>query len=128
MNDGDAEFNEWVGADDGTPHPSRRHVSGLQGRPLLDALASKKVSLTATGNANSDEIWDILRYSRDEIPADLDYRPTDLARIDTTYHGREGDLVGEYRYDFTPDQLSGVGYPLRAARGVTRTEWVSTPT
>ena len=82
--------------------------------------------MTATGVADSDEIWDIVRYSEGEIPVDLRYRPTDLARIDTTYHGRAGDLVGEYRYDFTPNSMSGVGYPLRAARGVERTEWVST--
>ena len=128
VNDADGEFNEWVGADDGTPATvAVVSVSGLEGRPLLEALGGKKeVAVTATGVADSDEIWDILRYSEGEIPADLRYRPTDLARIDTTYHGRAGDLVGEYRYDFTPNGMAGVGYPMRAARGVERTEWVST--
>ncbi|MDR6907715.1 subtilisin family serine protease [Agromyces sp. 3263] len=128
VNDADGEFNEWVGAEDGSRAAvAVATVSGVEGRPLLDALAgTKSVKVTATGVANSDEVWDVVRYSEDEIPADLAYRPTDLARIDTTYHGRQGDLVGEYRYDFTPNGMSGAGYPQRAARGVERTEWVST--
>ncbi len=127
VNDADGEFNEWVAADDGTPAPiGVATISGVQGRQLLDALAAKKAPVTATGVANSDELWDLVRYSDGEIPSDLAYRPTDLARVDTTYHGRAGDLVGEFRFDFTPHQSSGIGYPQRAARGVERTEWVST--
>lgn len=128
-NDADGELSEWVGADDGSevgiPVAA---MSGVQGREVLAAIAKTKGKLAITGEgvANADEIWDIARYSDGEIPADLHYEPTDLARIDTTYHGERGDLVGEFRWDFAPNAKYGFGLPMGMGRGIERTEWVDT--
>ncbi|MGW4929724.1 S8 family peptidase [Agromyces sp. NPDC004153] len=127
-NDADGELSEWVGADDGTevgiPVAA---MSGVQGRQVLDVLASKgRLTISGEGVANADEIWDLARYDEGSIPEDLDYRPTDLARIDTTYHGDEGDLVGEFRWDFAPNAKYGFGLPMGMGRGIERTEWVNT--
>jgi hypothetical protein len=128
-NDADGELSEWVGNDDGSevgiPVAA---MSGVQGRIVRDAIAGAKGKLTITGEgvANADEIWDIARYDDGSIPEDLHYRPRDLARIDTMYHGERGDRLGEFRWDFAPNQKYGFGLPMLAARGIERTEWVNT--
>jgi hypothetical protein len=128
-NDRDGELSEWVGADDGSevgiPVAA---MSGVQGRAVLAAIekAKGKLAITGAGVANADEIWDIARYDEGSIPEDLAYRPTDLARIDTTYHGDAGDLVGEFRWDFAPNAKYGFGLPMGMGRGIERTEWVNT--
>ena len=128
-NDADGELSEWVGADDGSdvgiPVAA---VSGIQGRRVLDAIGSAKggVTITGTGVADADEIWDIARYDRDAIPADLHYAPSDLARIDTEYRGEAGDRLGEFRWDLAPNGAYGFGFPTNAVRGIERTEWVNT--
>ena len=127
-NDADGELSEWVGADDGSevgiPVAA---MSGVQGRHVFDALASKgRLTISGEGVANAGEIWDIARYDEGSIPEDLDYRPTGLARIDTTYYGDEGDLVGEFRWDFAPNAKYGFGLPMGMGRGIERTEWVDT--
>ncbi|MGR0319421.1 S8 family serine peptidase [Agromyces sp. ZXT2-3] len=127
VNDADGELSEWVGADDYlTPVDLPvAAVSGIQGRELLDAMAAKTVTVKGSGVADATEIYDIVRYSEGEIPDDLHYVPDGLARIDTTYHG-DGGTVGEFRYDFVPSTLYGSGFAMRTARGLERTEWVST--
>jgi subtilisin family serine protease len=126
VNDADGELSEWVGADDGTsvgiPVTS---ISGVEGRALLAEMAKKAVTLAAVGVAYSDVVYDITRFSEGEIPADLHYAPNNLAKIDTTYYGQKEDL-GEFRSDFLPGFGYSSGYPMRALRGMARTEWVST--
>ncbi len=128
-NDADGELSEWVGNDDGSevgiPVAA---MSGVQGRIVRDAIAGAKGKLTITGEgvANADEIWDIARYDDGSIPEDLHYRPRDLASIDTMYYGERGDRLGEFRWDFAPNQKYGFGLPMLAARGIERTEWVNT--
>lgn len=127
VNDADGELSEWVGSEDyvtDTPLPVAA-ISGVQGRQVLAMIAKKKVTITGTGIVNADEIWDIARYSDKVVPEDLDYRPGELARIDTTYLGDPG-LVGEFRYDFVPGVEHASGFPMRAMRGMERTEWVNT--
>ncbi|KQZ09243.1 hypothetical protein ASD23_13265 [Agromyces sp. Root1464] len=127
VNDADGELSEWVGSADygsDTPIPVAA-ISGVQGRQVLEAMARKRVTVTGEGIVDADEIWDIVRYSEGAVPDDLDYQPSELARIDTTYHG-EPELVGEFRYDFVPGVQYGTGYLMRTTRGIERTEWVNT--
>src|SRR4029079_2389263 len=102
VNDADGELSEWVGADDGTsvgiPVTS---ISGVEGRALLNEMANKAVTLAAVGVPYSDVIYDIAGFSDGEIPSDLPYAPTKLAKVDTTFYGQKEDL-GEYRSDFLP--------------------------
>ena len=128
VNDADGELSEWVGSADYLSDVALpvAAVSGLQGRALLESIAAKKVTVTGTGIPNSDEIWDIARFSDGAIPDDLDYRPGELARIDTRYLGEPGQLVGEFRYDFVPGVEHATGFPMVATTGVERTEWVNT--
>ena len=127
VNDADGELSEWVGADDyQTPVAVPvAAVSGIQGDRVLTAMSEKTVTVKGSGVANALETYDLVRFSAGEIPADLDYRPEHLARIDTTYYG-DGGTVGEFRFDFVPGTLYGSGYPMRTTRGIERTEWVST--
>ena len=127
VNDADGELSEWVGSADyesDTPIPVAA-ISGVQGRQVLEAIARKNVTVTGEGVVDADEIWDIARYSDGAVPDDLDYRPRDLARIDTTYYG-DPSLVAEFRWDFVPGVEYGSGYPMRTTRGLERTEWVNT--
>lgn len=128
VNDADGELSEWVGADDymteiGIPVAS---VSGVEGRQLLEAMAEKKVTVKGVGVPTAAETFDIARHSDGSVPEELHYEPKDLARIDTTYHGESGALVGEFRWDFAPGVHYGAGYLLRTSRGIERTEWVNT--
>ena len=129
MNDADGELSEWVGADDyvtpvGIPVAA---VSGVQGTRLLESIAAKKVTVKGVGTPTATEIFDI---ANDTVRVDprgaSTTQPTDLARIDTTYHGNAGELVGEFRYDYAPGVEYGEGYMLRTERGIERTEWVNT--
>ncbi|WP_374311916.1 S8 family serine peptidase [Microbacterium sp.] len=127
VNDADGEFNEWVGAADysaSAPIPVAG-ISGVEGRALLEQLARKKMPISAIGVAASDVLYDIAEYAEGEIPADLAFAPTDLARIDTRFHGQKEDM-GEFRYDFVPGATSGNGIPYRTQRGMDREEWVNT--
>lgn len=125
VNDGDGELSEWAGSDDwvtDAPLPVAA-VSGIEGRKLLEQIASKKVKLAVAGDEFPDTTYDVALHADGEIPADLAYQPKDLARIDTTYHG-QNELMGEWRADFVPGSEYSIGLPLRAQRGAVRTEWV----
>ena len=127
VNDADGEFNEWVGSADFTetaPIPVAG-ISGVQGKALLAQIARKKASVEAIGVANSDIIYDISEYAAGKIPTSLAFRPKDLARIDTRFHGQKEEL-GEFRYDFVPGATYGSGVPFRTERGMDREEWVNT--
>lgn len=127
VNDADGELSAWAGSDDwetDAPLPVAA-VSGIEGRLLLEQMASKKkVKLTVTGTEFPDTTYDIAFYADGEIPQNLAYKPADLVRIDTTYHG-QNELLGEWRADFVPGSDYSVGLPYRAQRGVERTEWVN---
>ncbi|WP_309126902.1 S8 family serine peptidase [Microbacterium sp.] len=127
VNGDPAETSVWVGSDDGaTPSPiAVAGISGVQGAELREQMAKKRVLIKATGIPVSDETWDVALYSDGSIPADLSYKPQ-LARIDTQYIGRDGELVGEFRYDFAPNAPTASGFLQRVDRGMERTEWVST--
>lgn len=128
VNDADGELSEWVGGDDYMTDVAIpvAAMSGVQGRRVLDAIAAGKVTISGTGVANPDEIWDLARYTEGEIPEDLHYVPTDLARVDTRYHGEAGDPLAEFRWDFAPNGAYGFGLPMPMQRGIVRTEWVNT--
>ena len=128
VNDADGEFNEWVGSEDYMTEVDLpvASISGVQGRRLLESIASKKVTITGESETAPEEAYDILRFSDGSIPEDLDYHPKDLARIDTTFHGQTGALIGEFRWDFDPVTQYSVGAMLRTERGITRTDWVNT--
>jgi subtilisin family serine protease len=128
VNDEPGELSEWVGADDyrtevGIPVAS---VSGVQGARLLESLAAKKVTVTGLGIPTATEVYDIARHDDGSIPEELDFRPTDLARIDTTYYGDTDTLVGEFRWDYSPGVDYVAGILLRTSQGIERTEWVNT--
>ncbi|MEV1131795.1 S8 family serine peptidase [Agromyces sp. NPDC049794] len=127
VNDGDGELIEWVGDDDYTTPVAIpvASVSGIQGRRVLESMAAKTVVVKGSGVAHATEIYDIVRFSEGAMPEDLHYRPDHLARVDTTYFG-DGGTVGEFRYDFVPGMMHGLGYSLRTTRGIERTEWVNT--
>ncbi|WP_347975874.1 S8 family serine peptidase [Microbacterium sp. ProA8] len=129
VNDGDGEFNEWVGSEDyatdvGIPVAG---ISGVEGRQLLAQLATKKLTIAAVGVPTSDVVYDIAEFGDGEIPSDLSYAHTadDLARIDTRFHGQREE-IGEFRYDFVPGAEYGNGFPMRTQRGTERAEWVNT--
>lgn len=128
VNDEAGELSEWVGADDyvtevGIPVAT---VSGVQGGRLLESLAKKTVIVTGLGIPTATEVYDIARHDDDSIPEDLDFRPTDLARIDTMYYGDTDTLVGEFRWDHAPRVDYVAGILLRTSQGIERTEWVNT--
>jgi len=128
VNDEPGELSEWVGADDyvtevGIPVAA---VSGVQGGRLLESLAKKSVNVTGLGIPTATEVYDIARHDDDMIPEDLDFRPTDLARIDTTYYGDTDTLVGEFRWDYSPGVDYVAGILLRTSQGIERAEWVNT--
>ena len=125
--DADGEFSEWVGADDYTTKVGIpvAGISGVQGRALLADLAKHpRRSVDATGEPYSSEVWDLVRYSDGRVPSDLTYRPGKLARVDTTFYGKKGDEMGEFRWDFEPTGVYGVGLPMLTERGLVRTDWV----
>lgn len=130
VNDADRELSEWVGGDDYMTDAAIpvAAMSGVQGRRVLDAIEASNGKLTISGEgvANPDEIWDLARYTEGEIPEDLHYVPTDLARIETLYHGEAGDPLAEFRWDFAPNGAYGFGLPMPMQRGIERTEWVNT--
>lgn len=128
VNDEPGELSEWVGADDyrtevGIPVAA---VSGVQGARLLESLAKKKVTVTGLGIPTATEVYDIARNDGGSIPEDLEFRPTDLARIDTTYYGETDSLVGEFRWDYAPGVDYVAGILLRTNQGIERAEWVNT--
>lgn len=128
VNDADGEFSVWAGSADYTAEVDLpvASISGVQGRRLLESIASKKVTITGASDPAPDEVYDILRYSEGSVPEDLDYRPTGLARVDTTFHGEPGGLIGEFRWDFDPATSYSLGSMLRTERGISRTDWVDT--
>jgi subtilisin family serine protease len=127
VNDADGEFIEHVKSGSASPvvDVPVASVSGVQGRRLLEAIADGKDKITIDGELDSSEIWDIVRYSDGAVPSDLGYRPKDLARIDTTYHGPRAPIA-EFRYDFLPGVTSSLAQPFASNRGIERTEWVNT--
>ncbi|KAF2413872.1 hypothetical protein B1729_07715 [Microbacterium sp. B35-04] len=129
VNDGDGEFNEWVGSEDYTTDVGIpvAGISGVEGRQLLAQLVTKKVTIAAVGVPTSDVVYDIAEFGDGEIPSDLSYVHTgdDLARIDTRFHGQTEE-IGEFRYDFVPGAEYGSGFPMRTQRGTERAEWVNT--
>ncbi|MEI5584818.1 S8 family serine peptidase, partial [Agromyces sp. CCNWLW208] len=128
VNDADGELSEWVGGDDGLTDVGIpvAAMSGVQGRQLLEEIASAKrgVTVSGTGVANAEEIWDIARYDEGGIPGDLHYEPSGLARVDTRYQGEAGDPLAEFRWDFAPNGAYGFGLPMAMGRGIVRAEWV----
>ncbi|GAA1759094.1 S8 family peptidase [Agromyces humatus] len=128
VNDADGELSEWVGSDDYLTSVAIpvAAMSGVQGSRLLDAIAAKKVTITGLGVPTATETFDIANDTEGSIPAKLDYRPEQLARIDTSYHGNAGEPVGEFRYDYAPGVQYGEGFMQRTERGIERTEWVNT--
>ncbi|MGC5223608.1 S8 family serine peptidase [Micromonospora sp. DT81.3] len=101
-------------------------AAGVQGARLLGSIAAQKVTIKGVGEPTAREVFDIANNTEGSIPADLHFAPTDLARIDTTYRGDAGALVGEFRYDYAPGVQFGEGLAMRTERGLTRTEWVNT--
>ena len=128
VNDADGELSEWVGSEDYTTDVAIpvAAISGVQGRKVLETIASKPTTVTGEGIPVAGEVFDIARYSGGSVPENLDYRPTELARIDTTYYGEPGATVGEFRYDFVPGVEHASGFPMRTSRGTERVEWVNT--
>lgn len=128
VNDEPGELSEWVGADDYETEVgiAVATVSGVQGARLLESLAAKKVTVTGLGIPTATEVYDIARHDDGSIPEELDFRPTDLARIDTTYYGDTDTLVGEFRWDYSPGVDYVAGILLRTSQGIERTEWVNT--
>lgn len=128
VNNADGEFTEWVGSEDFESNVSIpvAQISGVQGRALIADLAkAHHMTASAVGVPYTPVTYDIARPSKGEIPSNLKYAPTKLARIDTTYAGKKADL-GEWRADFTAGFGYSAGYPMRALRGTERTEWVNT--
>lgn len=125
-NDADGEFSEYVGTEDGaTVGIPVVGISGVQGRALLADLAKHpRRSVDATGEPYSSEVWDLVRYSDGGVPSDLTYRPGKLARVDTTFYGKKGDPISEFRWDIEPTGVYGFGLPMPMERGVVRTDWV----
>lgn len=128
-NDADGEFNTWTGAEDeyGKGPIAAAGISGIEGKAVRSMLLKhKKQQLKATVNAEaySDEVWDLSRYVEGSVPQDLEYRPTDLARVTTTFHGTEGDEIGEARSDINAAGNGGYALYMPSQRGMVRTDWI----
>ncbi|MFH8250606.1 S8 family serine peptidase [Microbacterium sp. B2969] len=125
-NSADGEFSSWVGRDDyltNVPIPVAG-ISGVEGRALAKLLAKHPENAQAHGEPYSSEVWDLSRYAKDSMPSDLAYRPGKLARVDTTFYGDKGDVVGELRWDLKPTGKYGFGLAVGTQRGMQRTDWV----
>ncbi|MGI9822119.1 S8 family peptidase [Agromyces sp. Marseille-Q5079] len=126
VNDADGEFPEGLGS---VTEPvvglAVANLSGVEGRALLETIASDRTKIVASGVADSPEIWDVVRFSDGSVPSDLTYRPRGLAKIETTYHG-DRSSISEFRYDFLSSATSVSAFALASHRGLERTEWVST--
>ncbi|MDL9980153.1 S8 family serine peptidase [Microbacterium sp. ASV49] len=126
-NDAEGEFSEWVGGDDGATNVGIpvASISGVQGKAVLADLAKHpRRQVSGSGEPYSSEVWDLARYSANQVPSDLTYRPQNLARVDTTFYGNKGDQVGELRWDLEPTGKYGFGLPMPTERGLVRTDWV----
>ncbi|WP_345801760.1 S8 family serine peptidase [Microbacterium sp. AZCO] len=124
-NSADGEFSTWVGREDfvtNVPIPVAG-ISGAEGR-AVSALLRKPQRAEAHGEPYSSEVWDLSRYVKGSVPTDLAYRPGKLARVDTTFYGDKGDVVGELRWDLKPTGKYGFGLSVGTQRGMQRTDWV----
>jgi subtilisin family serine protease len=124
----DGEFSTWVGSDDYLTSVSIpvAGISGVQGAEVAKLLKRHKNRAEAHGEPYSTAVWDLARYIAGSVPSDLAYHPRKLARVDTTFYGTEGDIVGELRWDLKPTGVYGFGLPMTTQRGMQRTDWVDT--
>ncbi|MEU1972257.1 S8 family serine peptidase [Microbacterium sp. NPDC019599] len=125
-NDADGEFNTWVGGEDSYANGpiAVAGISGVEGKSVRALLAAKKQKATVTAEAYSDEVWDLSHYAEKSVPAGLAYRPTDLARVETTFFGEKGDEIGEARSDINPAGRGGYALYMPTQRGMVRTDWI----
>ncbi|WP_162801954.1 S8 family serine peptidase [Ornithinimicrobium murale] len=126
VNDEPGEFATSVGYDPVLPIPAGS-LSGVEGEALTSRIAAGSVQLTVGGGADSPVLYDLVDPHVAGIPGDLAYAPgeDDLARIDSAYHGSQDRDAGEFRYDFRPHTVAGVGFPQVMNVPFERVEWVS---
>src|SRR5262249_5831270 len=85
-------------------------------------------ALDVNGQPNSPFVYDLLDAHPKQVPGTLTYAPSpsQLARVDMTFHGGSAQPGGDFRYDFRPYRQS-LGAPLqRLDLPGERTDWVST--
>jgi hypothetical protein len=132
VNDKPQELSEWVGIENSdfslsdTPL-SVAGVSGTEGKKLVDAAKSGKLTLNVKGAPDSEFIYDLVDMHHGAIPKDLTYAPQtkDLVKIDTEYKSDRNTLGTEFRYDLLPHSFAGAGFLQALSLPSVRTEWVS---
>lgn len=102
-------------------------VSGTEGAKLVKAARSGNLTLDVKGSPETPFVYDLSDPHPNFIPKDVTYAPktTDLAKIDTRYLSDRNAPGGEFRFDFRPYTLKGVGFLYKLALPSVRTEWVS---
>ncbi|MFP7297132.1 S8 family serine peptidase [Neobacillus niacini] len=132
VNDQHQELSEWVGIENPdfslSDSPlSVAGVSGTEGKKLVDAAKTGKLTLNIKGNPDSEFIYDLVDMHHGAIPQDLTYAPKtkDLVKIDSEYKSDQNALGAEFRYDLLPHSFAGTGFLQQLSLPSARTEWVS---
>lgn len=128
INDADPELSEWVGGDLGeSPGIPVVAISGPEGAQFLDGTPPATVQVT--GTPDTAWVYDLQSPHAGAIPSDLAYAPTqaELAEVTGEYASDRPAPGGEFRYDFRPYSLYGVGFPETMSLPAVRSEWASTP-
>ncbi|MGI5373847.1 S8 family serine peptidase [Streptomyces sp. CA-251387] len=128
VNDRPGKLIEWVAPDQGYSAVPVVSVTARDGAPLIERARRGTLRLNAVGVPNSPYVYDLVDPHPDRIPATgLTYRPraSELATVETRFHGDRATPSGEYRWDYRPYRSYSLGFPLRMDMPGTRTDYLS---
>jgi len=126
VNDKAGPLLEYVGKADGTESDVPVVAIGAtEGADLL-ARAAKGLRLTVVGTPDSSFVYDLVDFWQGRIPSTLTYAPkrSELATVVQRFHGPQA-AGGEFRWDYRPYRIAGLGWPLKQSMGTTRTDYLS---
>ncbi len=129
MNDVDDPGIEYVGQPDGSASAVPVVlVTSSTGDALVARATSGTGRLQVRGVPNSPFVYDLVDLHPGGIPANLTYAPkrSELATVETVFHGTDKYESGEFRWDYRPYRPYGFGFMLRTDMPGTRVDYVST--
>lgn len=132
VNDGPEELSEWVGVENedfslsDSPLPVAG-ISGTEGKELIEAAKSGKLTLKVEGTPDSDYLYDLVDMHHQAVPQKVDYSPKkkELVQINSEYKSDRPAPGAEFRYDILEHSFAGVGFLQKLSLPSVRTEWVS---
>ncbi|MCS0825514.1 S8 family serine peptidase [Cytobacillus firmus] len=132
VNDGPQELSEWVGIENedfslsNSPLPVAG-ISSTEGKELIAAAKSGKLTLKVEGTPDSDYLYDLVEMHHQAVPKEVNYSPKskDLVKINSEYKSDRPAPGAEFRYDILAHSFAGVGFLQTLSLPSVRTEWVS---